>query len=259
MILIFTPCHGRRDLASKTFASIEVHVPRPWTHLVVDDFSPPMDSRWFGRQTGPVADGAKRAMVHAKNLGLKLTEPPNLGATLGFAWEQALKLDAEALLCVESDVLLRPGIVEAFREAQTLHRGLAGAVAPLYVKVRGYEITSFGGFPGSRMSLPIGAKIGGWKQSVPLIDSLPWAHLACLWVPRATLERDIHPDPEFRLYFQDHDLCNQIRRAGLEIIVTDRAVAEHDKAGPSTGLLWGSEGSKVEAEAHNQLLRKWKP
>ena len=260
-ILVFTPIHGRADLAAKTFASIEAHVPRPFVHLVMDDFSPPEDSKWLEGQTGTLGGGAKRSVVKAKNLGKGLTEAPNLGATLGFAWEQARNLSAEALLCVESDVLLRPDIVEAFREAQALHRGLAGAVAPLFVRIGQNKVHSCGGMAVWKAGVEIGTDVTTINRPVPTIDTLLWTHLACLWIPGYVLNRtDVFPDPAFRLCFLDHDIGNQIKKAGFELIVTDRAIAEHDQSGPSRDLLYSTLDLKNqnEVEGSHQLQRKWK-
>lgn len=184
-----------------------------------------------------------------------------MGLALGHVWNLARSASADGLLSVESDVILRPGCVEALREAEVLHRGGAGAVAPLYTKVGGNSIETFGGCEDRGfMSLSRGQEIGSWHRDAPTIDVLPWAHLACLWIPSYVLAReDIAPDPNFRLYYQDFDLCYQIKRAGFEIIVTDRAVAEHTRANASTGLVWKDESvrSAKEQECYAQLLRKW--
>ena len=188
-----------------------------------------------------------------------------MGLGVWLAWQAARmagdEFKAEALLAVESDVILRPGVVEAFRDAERLHQGRAGAIAPLYTKVGENTIETFGGVDDrSFMGLSRGMEIGSWHRERPTIDVLPWAHLACLWIPSYVLAReDIAPDPAFRLWYQDHDLSHQIQRAGYEIIVTDRAVAEHTRGSFSTGLLWpdGAVRSAAEAAGYAQLRRKW--
>ena len=294
MIVVFTPVHGRYDLAQKCFESIEQHVPRPFAHFIFDDFSPEPDAKAFWESTGPIfaqggpnvypggssgaaywsehggengGPGSTRQCYRASDASragspIMHAEPPNLGAGLLWAWQYARAAEnVTGFLSIESDVILRPGCVEALREAEVLHRGGAGAVAPLYTKVGGNSIETFGGCEDRGfMSLSRGQEIGSWHRDAPTIDVLPWAHLACLWIPSYVLAReDIAPDPNFRLYYQDFDLCYQIKRAGFEIIVTDRAVAEHTRANASTGLVWKDESvrSAKEQECYAQLLRKW--
>jgi len=156
---------------------------------------------------------------------------------LGHAFEFARENGSEALLVVESDVIGRPGIVEAFREAHELHGERIGAVASRYTEVAGNTISSFGGMSGgeeterSFLGLRLGTEIGSWDQRQPRLDWSWWAHLACLWIPRCTLLSDtVSPDPDFALYYCDHDLSHQIREnAGLDLVITDRAVAEHSR------------------------------
>jgi GT2 family glycosyltransferase len=183
-----------------------------------------------------------------------------MGVGLLWSWCQAKDSDAEALLCVESDVILRPGVVEAFREAQVLHKGRAGAIAPIFTIPGQNTINSFGGVDERGfMGLSRGDEVGSWRPCQTKIDVLPWAHLACLWIPAATLARDdIAPDPAFRLYFQDQDVSHQITAAGLDIIVVDGAVAEHG-GGASTSVLWPNPADIQNAyrSGRAQLREKW--
>lgn len=147
-------------------------------------------------------------------------------------------MEAEALLAVESDVILRPGVVEAFREAEVLHKGNAGAIAPIFTRVGENTIDTFGGVPENKMGLSRGLTVGSWPKDSPRIDVLPWAHLACLWIPGYVLANNlVMPDPQFRLYWQDRDLNRQIQRADYELIVVDGAIAEHTRDAASTRLL----------------------
>lgn len=269
-IVAFTPVHGALEVTIRALEAVASVCPGPLTHLIGDDFSPEADARalreWFrpGLFELPSGQPAERLLYHTNALGA--TEPPNLGTSLAYAWQVARDHHAEALWVVESDVIPRPGVVEAFREATVLHGGRAGAVAPLYTEVGGNTIATFGGMDADAegrtwLGLQPGMAIGSWDQTgPPTIDELTWAHLACLWIPRAVLRReDVRPDPAFRLWYCDHDLSSQMRAQGLAIIVTDRAVAEHTRGAASTGTLWpdGAVRAQAEADGHAQLMAKW--
>ena len=264
MIIVFTPVHGRSDITNRCLAAIDAVVPAPFLHFIGDDFSP--DS--FDDVQGPVyRDGqlvGERIVYHCSDIGC--TESPNLGTSLNHVFEQCCNRDFEALLVVESDVILRHGIVEAFREAEQLHGNKCGSVVPIFTEVGCNTIASFGGMMCTKqagepqvLGLKWGLEIGSWKQSEPRIDTLWWSHLAACWLPSKTV-RKIRPDPAFRLYFVDHDLSYAIRNAGLDIVITDRAVAEHTRGNVSTSIRWpdNSERAAIERTAYQQLKTKWK-
>jgi len=266
MITIFTAVHGALDITLRTFRAIDALDISPFVHLVGDDFSPAAaDSRMLRNTAGLIRgrDGfiGKRVVYHCRELGG--TEPPNLGRSMGYAWDEARKNGSEALLIVESDVVPWVGIIAAFRQAQELHGPRAGAIAPLYTEVGGNWIISYGGMTveNTFCGLKLGTEIGTWwGGEEPRLDVLWWAHTACLWIPATTLQRDdIRPDPDFELFYCDHDLSHQIKAAGLDVIITDRAIAGHTRAGHSTGLLWpdAAECTQVERQAYEQLKRKW--
>lgn len=256
MVVVFTPVHGRADLVARCCEAVDRAVPPPYLHLLVDDFSPEPEAT----RLRELAESApQRRLVHTRDLGG--TEAPNLGLALGWAWREAVRLEAEALLSVESDVVTRPGAVEAFGQAVIDGGERVGAVAPLYTEVGADIISTFGGmtdepldFAGHRRGEPITPILAAPVRYARLW----WAHLACLWIPRHTLTReDVYPDPAFRLYYQDHDLCHQLRQRGREIVLCDHAVAEHTRQNASTGELWGETRGTVEAAAYAQLQRKW--
>jgi GT2 family glycosyltransferase len=233
-------------------------VPDPFVHFLLDDFSPGDEGE---RLEQLVSRDERRRLLPCRHLG---DAPPNLGAGLAWVWEYAQEAydgSAEALLSVESDVVVRPGAVEACRKAVAGWGERAGAIAPLYTEVGGSVISTFGGmtdepldFCGHRR----GEAVAPILQSPMLCSALWWAHLACLWVPRQTLQnRTVRPDPAFRLYYQDHDLCHQVRHAGLDVVLCDHAVAEHTRGNASTGLLLGEGRQAAEALAYEQLKRKW--
>jgi len=268
-IVVFTAVHGATDVTIRALEAVAAVCPAPFIHLIGDDFSPEAEANalrdWFrpGPFTSPLGHEAERILYHCQMLGA--TEPPNLGASLAYAWQFAFERQGEALWVVESDVIPRPGILEAFREA-AVFGDRAGAVAQLYTEVGGNTIATFGGMEAEGegrtwLGLEPGMTIGSWDQSgPPRMDELDWAHLACLWIPASTLCReDIRPDPTFRLWYCDHDLSRQIWKRGLAVIVTDRAVAEHTRGCASTGTLWpdGAERAAAEAAGYEQLERKW--
>ena len=266
MITVFTAVHGALDITLRTFRAIEALDIAPFVHLVGDDFSPAAaDSRMLRNTAGRVRRGeetiGKRVVYHCRELGA--TEPPNMGRSMGYAWDKARNNGSEALLIVESDVVPWVGIIAAFRQAQALHGAQAGAIAPLYTEVGGNWITSYGGMTveDTFCGLQLGAEIGTWWDGEePRLDVLWWAHAACLWIPQTTLLRDdIYPDADFRLLYCDHDLSNQIKAAGLDVLISDRAIAGHTRRGDSVGLLWpdSADYNNADHEGYEQLKRKW--
>lgn len=266
MIVVFTPIHGAsHPVFAECLKSIDAFVPGPFLHWIGDDFSPDGD---HSDLQGPVfRDGqmvGQRIVYHCRDIGC--TESPNLGTSLKWVFEQCCQFEFEALLSVESDVILRPGIIEGFREAAHLYGDKCGAVAPLFTEVGSDLISSFGGMIGPAggeprvLSLDIGKKIGSWDMSSPRIDTLMWMHLASAWIPSKTIRNPfIRPDPNFKLYYVDHALSYSIREQGLEIVVTDRAVAEHTRGCSSTGRRWPDTAERVAVEtaAYQQLKRAW--
>lgn len=271
LIVVFTAVHGAYELAKRACDAIAQIAPSPVLHLIGDDFSPEPDASKFRELAGPFeqACGAEglREVYHCSMFGVG--EGPNLGTSLAYAFRVAREYEAEALWVVESDVIPRAGIVEAFREAQEAHGARTGAVAPLYTEVGEDGITTFGGMlgpdgdpRGGFLGLKSGTPVGSWEDERPRIATLEWAHLACLWIPRITLEqRSVEPAPAFTLYYQDHDLTIQIQRnAKLDVIVTSRAVAEHTREDFSIGVRWPDPADRqvVLEEAHKLLQTKWK-
>jgi len=265
MIVIFTAVHGAYEVAKNCFNAIDSVVAVPFLHYIGDDFSPGDDSDWYMAEQGFIRrDGnliGERIYYHCKELGA--TESPNLGLSMGHAFDVARLYGAEALLLVESDVVVQPGLVDAFREAHNAHGPTTGAVAPLYTEVGGDTITTYGGMGGNipqKLGIDLGTKIGSWDQTEIRTDILEWTHTACLWIPKSTLDRpEIQPDPDFGLYYCDHDLSYQIMQAGLDVIVTDRAVAGHSRNAASTGIKWPKQIDRDMAElsAKQQLYTKW--
>lgn len=265
-LFIFTGAHGRAEQIERTAAAIQSIVRGPVVHLIGDDFSPKADRERLKGLHGIVetADGAalERVVFDLRELGC--TRSPNYSTALLYAWELALAEEAEALWVVEADVIPHAGIPEAFREVEDKHHERVGAIAPLYVERGGTRIVSFGGvddwpedgeeFAGLRVGMDIGVR----KPEPPNIAEIPWAHLACLWFPRITLESQVRPDTDFPFYYVDHDLCEQMLQSGLETVVTDRAVAEHTPGG-SSSLRWPNEAKRdrVRESAYEQLCEKW--
>jgi GT2 family glycosyltransferase len=195
---------------------------------------------------------------------IEATEPPNMGLSLACAFDMAASYkDCEGLLIIESDVIIRPGCVEALIEAAMIDGPECGSVAPLYVELGGNTVSSVGGMTKEKVfcNIPVGIELGSWDQSgPPTLDYLWWAHNACLWLPRSTITNPkVRPDPNFRLFYADHDLSYTIRTAGLRIVVTDRAVAEHSRNCASTQILWRDESmrSNIEMDGYEMLKRKW--
>jgi hypothetical protein len=276
MIIVFTPVHGAFETAKKAFDRIDEIIPKPFTHYVGDDFSPSPDAELYRSTTGLIErDGevvGERIVYHCRDLGC--TESPNMGRSLLHMFNVARVHEAEALFVVESDVLPRPGVVDAFRQACFINGPPTGLVAPLYTEVGKNVISSFGGMSAGEergeknfLGLELGQDVGSWEQKYePRLDKLWWTHLACTWIPLRTLQlKDeegnyrINPDIDFELYYCDHDLSFQVRDANLDIIITDKAIAEHTRACASTRIKWPNEQERnlVELAAKKKVYEKW--
>jgi GT2 family glycosyltransferase len=268
VILVWTPVHGKPPIVDHCLAAIAEHVPGPFVHLIGDDFTPDdaeadalcdLDGTAVVNSRGETV--GERRVYHCRDLGVEGS--PNLGLSMQYAWSVALTLEAEALLVIESDVLIHAGAVEAFQETvATVDR--CGSVTCLFTEVDGNTISSFGGMTTEREFLggiPLGSEIGSWDMSVPRYDRLLWSHNGCIWIPRSTLEQGrVFPDADFKLFYLDHALSYAIRSAGLDVIITDRAVAEHTRGAASTSKRWPDEARRtmVERTAYQQLYAKWR-
>lgn len=266
-IVIFTAVHSAFDTAQQTFAAIDACVSEPYIHLVGDDFSPGDESEQYAAldTTLHPVDNPEglRAVYHCSGLGV--SEGPCMGLSLGFVWEFARVIEAKALWVVESDVLPHRGIIEGFREAEGIWGDNVGAVAPLYTEVGGNVVTTHGGMLEDKaveeaMGIKGKQRLDTWDTGTPKLAKILWAHLACLWIPLRTLqEPSVLPDANMPLYYLDHDLCKQISKTGRDIIVADRCVAEHTRAGASTGVKWPDavERERVAEIAFLEFKNKW--
>ena len=279
MIVVFTPVHGAYDTAIQTIRAVDAIMPSFYIHLIGDDFSPGHDVQKYEQLEGTIQKGnevvGERIVYPCSSLGLDITESPNMGLSLRHAFDIARDLHAEALLTIESDVIPRPGIVNAFRNADHLYGDNCGVVTPLFTKVGENVISSFGGMSAGKaggeddfLDLRIGMDVGSWgKTEKPRLDSIWWTHLACLWIPRRTLmikndsnEYVVNPDPNFSLWYCDHDLSYTIVNvAKKHIVITDHAVAEHSRECASTQLRWPVEEERqaIELQGRQQLYDKW--
>jgi GT2 family glycosyltransferase len=75
--------------------------------------------------------------------------------------------------------------------------------------------------------------------------TVPWVVAACVFVRRSAFERAGGFDPRFFMYFEDVDLCVQVRRAGWHVLVDPSVVVEHAHRGASRRAL-----SSVAARHH---------
>jgi len=264
-IVIFTGVHGNIDRFEQTAAAIQAIVTFPALHIIADDFSTNAQGARLRELEGTVecANGAPLERKYIQTGMLGCLRSPNYGVALAYAWDCANETDAEALWVVESDVIPHVGCPEALREVVG-DNPEAGAIAPLYVKRGSTLIASFGGvddwpedgedFGGVR----VGSELRERDLEEVCLGLIPWAHLACTWFPRTVLQSWVSPDPDFSFYYLDHDLCEQIKEADMEIIVTPRAVAEHTPGG-SSHVRWrnGSKRDRVRETAYEQLCDKW--
>jgi len=265
MIVVFTAVHGAFETAQHTIAAIDRSCPAPYMHLIGDDFSPEPDHSHYMSLPSIPHPQCLRAVYECSELGSD--GGPSMGLSLGYVWSFARVLRAEALWVVESDVVPQQDIVTFFRQAPEFYGdGPIGAIAPLYTG-GGSALTTYGGkdlvevqdFP-ERLGIAPGDNIVKSDTLAHTVARVTWAHLACLWIPLSTLDDErIFPDPNFGLWFLDHDLSNQLDRNGLHMIVSNKCVADHPRAAASTGVRWPDGAIRTEAEVAGrcQLYGKW--
>ncbi len=148
--------------------------------------------------------------------------------------------DAEFLLVLNSDAIVRPGFFKALLEtAETNPK--AGLIAPRLEGEDGVAQTSCFRFHTPQSELIRSAKTGFISRllrryDVPLApepdpSQIEWASFACILL-RTEMIRDIGPmDEGYFLYFEDSEYCLRARRAGWHIAYAPNAVAVHFRGG----------------------------
>ena len=74
---------------------------------------------------------------------------------------------------------------------------------------------------------------------------------------------EIKPDPQWKHYWLDFDICEQIKRAGMDIVVTDHAVATRQYGAKASELPGSPVYTSTEQRVgiHNRTYedfkRKW--
>lgn len=166
----------------------------------------------------------------------QLALPENLGFAAGFnaGMQHALQAGADLVFIVNNDTLLAPDCISQLAAQVRPETGilspliyyaqepdviwaLAGRVHPLLL-----EKTD----PWAEQRDP-----GDWPERIPCDFVTGCAML----LPRRTLELTGGFDEGFRMYYEDSDLCQRVRRAGLEIAAAPLAHLWHKVARSSGG------------------------
>jgi len=261
MIYIFTPVHGWFDVVPKMMKKVDETIPAPFKHYIFDDFSPEADSKKYQDLEGEIVRGGKkvgtRYVIHCRELGLS-KDRPNLGGTTKYMFRLARSTNhLEALFILAYNVIFLDNAVEGFRKSQRFYGKKGGAFAPVNT-IDGKRISSFGGQHENHFGMPIGTRLDMWKRSIcPRCEILGMVATGCLWIPCATLKKDIQPDSDFSLYYFENDLSKQIIAADLDILVTDQVAIQRIRS-LSTMFRLGEEGRKRnKLSADYQLKLKW--
>lgn len=269
-------------------------MPAPFIHYIMDDFSEVVDpehSERYKALAGPVIrDGEEvgvRKYIHLSDAKilfgrhqhcLSAVQPPNVGHSLLYMFQmfRAQHPDAEALLSLFCNTLLYENTIPAFREAQAALGPKAGAITSLMTRYKeaknpdGDDNILFG-YGGMRedseyMGIKRGTKISSWDSNWPNSPmrhaALLWTHLAILYLPNSTMmNHAIKPDVQWKHYWCDHDLCKQIQAAGMDIVVTDHAVATRCYGAKSSNIspLYASGKERVASHdrTYEDFKRKW--
>ncbi|HEX6131219.1 MAG TPA: glycosyltransferase family 2 protein, partial [Actinomycetota bacterium] len=202
--------HGRWDWALRALAALRTRRPRASEVLVVDSASP-----------DDTADRVAAAAPWARLL--RLEENVGFGGAMNLGAAEA----RAPLLCVmNSDAVVRPGWWPAMR--RRLDDPGVGAVVPLFVDEDGL-VREAGSVVGSDgVTVAWGRGLRADDPAVAYPRDVDYGSAACLLV-RADAFRSVGGfDPAYGVgFYEDVELCLDLRERGLRTVYEPRAVVVH--------------------------------
>jgi GT2 family glycosyltransferase len=171
------------------------------------------------------------------------------GMNAGLAW--ALERQADWFLVMNNDTLVDPRMVSHLLDtARTLRQ--VGAVAPLiYYASDPERVWSAGGRSRRFWPFPRDVARGGRlapEAAEPLI--VDYVTGCAMLLARHVVEKVGPFDPRYRMYYEDADLCERIRRAGYRIAVDPRAKLWH--------LVGRTAGQEPAVNRYHRTRNRWR-
>ena len=159
---------------------------------------------------------------------------------LGFSGGNNLGIKAakgDFLFFINNDTVLADGLVEQLVQLFEAIPNL-GIVSPLIryfpgKETEGKNIIQYAGttevnsYTARNSTIGVGEEdLGQYKEAVPT----PYVHGAAMMVPKEVIEKVGMMPESFFLYYEELDWCEQIRRAGYQIYVEQRANIYHKES-----------------------------
>jgi len=150
--------------------------------------------------------------------------------------------DADYILLLNSDTLMRPGALAALVDAAKREEK-AGLVAPRLEDLDGTpQISAFrfhsplSEFLFASETAPLDKIFGFAVVPIPVSDApidCDWASFACVLIKRAAID-DVGPmDEGYFMYFEDADYCRALKRHGWRVFYDPSARVVHLRGGSS--------------------------
>lgn len=152
-------------------------------------------------------------------------------------------IEADAYLLLNSDTLVRPGLIAELRRAMEVHPE-AGIIAPRLEWPDGAPQTNCFRWPRPRTELirsastgPITRLLGSADMPLPIRNQSTtepeWVSFAAVLIRREVIEQIGLLDAGYFMYFEDVDYCRRAREAGWQILYWPSARVVHLRGGTS--------------------------
>ena len=150
--------------------------------------------------------------------------------------------DAEHILLLNSDTLVRPGALKAMLAASAREKD-AGVIAPRLEDEDGTpQISCFrfhsplSEFLAAAETAPLDKLFSGAVVPLPVPDAptpCDWASFACVLIKRAAIDEAGPMDEGYFMYFEDADFCRALKKRGWRIVCDPSARVVHLRGGSS--------------------------
>ena len=140
-------------------------------------------------------------------------------------------VEADAYVLLNSDTIVRPGVLASLRRAMREHPE-AGLIGPSLVGVSGApevsafrEIHPLTELVRAACTGPVTRLLRRFEPAMPVPERpahVDWLGFACVLVRREVIERVGLLDDGYFMYFEDVDYCRAVRAAGFKILLPPR-------------------------------------
>lgn len=183
------------------------------------------------------------------------------GNNLGIV--EALRMDADAVLVLNNDLIVRPGCVRELVEALARHPEW-GIAAPLSLRQDDPGVVDFFTCAVDLANCALMPQGRDERATFTEDAETDYATGSALLISRTVLERAGLLDERFFLVWEDVDLCLRARKAGLRTGATPRAQVLHGRSvsfgGEGSPLYWYFlvRNSFLIARKHLRAPRRWR-